>query len=234
MRQKMSKVETVTFLFGSSGVGKTTLVNLLRDSYGFHAFKCSAFDAVQTVPHLLKGGKADYDKMVEDIEHGLEVQEAIGVYFKMRMTQLLESIAQNKIAEKHIVTERSLYDPMAYTITYMHLHMMARNIPIPTPIRLVYDKILQSLRTSMRSIRNVLEEQGVTTSVVYIPINRNYPYDMLNGVRPSAIVRDTYENKAIHSPSVIPKPTHRLHPNEATVYAEIINTLVSSDNKARG
>ncbi len=221
-------VKSVTWFYGTSGVGKTSLINTLQDKYGFLPYKCSAFDAVQTVPELLVDGKTDYTRMTNDFEYALAVQSAIGSFFLDRTRRLVSGVLNGDFEEEHIAVERSLYDPITYMIVYLDLYKSNPHSSLPSDVTLrTYSELMVRLNRAMSDARIDLNDFGVRTSVTHIPINPDYPYDMAGGIRPSKVVRDRFEavTKGIiagGNTCYLPKAIHKLKVGHVVEYAETV------------
>lgn len=221
-------VKSVTWLYGTSGVGKTSLIATLQERYGFLPYKCSAFDAVKTAPELLVGGKTDYVRMVNDFEYALEVQSVIGSFFLSRLRDLVDSVLSGVFEEDHIAVERSLHDPITYMIAYLALYKSNPDNAAPSALTLrTYSDLMVRLSRAMSAARAaLLDGAGVYTSVTHIPINPEYPYDMADGVRPPKVVRDRVETVACsiagNNTRYLPGTIHTLRVGHVDDYAEAI------------
>lgn len=224
----MIKANSINLLCGTSCVGKTQLINLLKDEHDFVKYECSAFTAVKEYrPGSLADGKADYARMMINADFAMHMQTGIFTYFKDRYKALIKDLEEGLYAGKDIVVERSMFDPLWYTLAYSqcitgirpHTIDWRNWPPIDWPLYGLAVDILEQHKILMHTLKPLASN----VEVYYIPINSNYPYDMLEGVRPPEEVRDNFQNIASSYSDSILENASWLLPNEVRVYASMIS-----------
>lgn len=190
---------TIILLTGSSGVGKTTLINSIENK-GFTKFRLSAREildiGIEDIPD-------HYDRMARDTRYLIDVQTKQFNHFSSKLLMLASDLTAGKL-KGDVISERSLLDVAAYTYAF------------GVGIKSKEDKELHDLITAC-VVQHCMLSYLLKASVVYIPLNKDIPYDNDFGIRPVELIR----NRADYYISNVCMDTKHILP-----YIDKVNTFM--------
>lgn len=212
---------TLVLLCGSSCVGKTTLIQYLQSQTAWETYRISARDAIKGAPHHF-GAYPPYEQMISSAQVGLDIQKHIYQNFKNNLRDLATNLVNGDIKGKYVVTERCLYDPILYTLTYYYLGGWDSSKYYRDLVR---HFLCCCIAEHVEFVQQLLI-YGFNVHTVYVPIQPDViPYDTQGGARPPIGVRDMFDT-AFKDNRLLFHVDLELEPGTPDDYIREINNLV--------